>query len=50
MAGAQALAQTLGLGKVVVAATGNIYVDYTVVVGRDWAARQSAGIPQQGRP
>lgn len=46
LAGAQALANALGVGKVVVAATGNIYADYTVVVGRDWAARQSAGLPQ----
>jgi hypothetical protein len=36
VAGAKAIAETLGVGKVVVAATGNIYTDFTVVVGRDW--------------
>ncbi|MEB3328334.1 MAG: LCP family protein [Candidatus Sericytochromatia bacterium] len=40
VAGAQRLAEELGVGKVVVAATGNIYADYTVVVGRDWVQRQ----------
>ncbi|HEY9722526.1 MAG TPA: LCP family protein [Oscillatoriaceae cyanobacterium] len=39
IAGAKALAQTLGVGKVVVAATGNIYTDFTVVVGKDWVGR-----------
>jgi LCP family protein required for cell wall assembly len=42
VAGAQRLAEELGVGKVVVAATGNIYADYTVVVGRDWAQRSTA--------
>ena len=50
IAGAQALATTLGLGKVVVAATGNIYADYTVVIGKDWQARQAAGINNAQRP
>lgn len=39
LAGARALAQTLGVGKVVAAATGDIYTDYTVVVGKDWLSR-----------
>ncbi|MNL63881.1 hypothetical protein D3C87_1880490 [compost metagenome] len=49
VAGAKALAEALGVGKVVVASTGNIYADYTVVIGRDWldavAAGQSAKRP-----
>ncbi len=36
VAGAEVLAATLGVGQVVVAATGNIYSDFTVVIGRDW--------------
>jgi LCP family protein required for cell wall assembly len=36
IAGANAIAQKLGLGKVVVAATGSIYSDFTVVMGKDW--------------
>lgn len=42
IAGAQKLADELGVGKVVVAATGNIYADYTIVLGRDWLQRQAA--------
>lgn len=40
VAGAKALGEALGVGKVVVAATGNIYTDFTVVMGKDWLARQ----------
>ncbi len=47
IAGAQALATALGVGKVVVAATGNIYSDYTVVIGKDWLARQAQGLNAQ---
>lgn len=47
IAGAQALATALGVGKVIVAATGNIYADYTVVIGKDWQARQAAGLNAQ---
>jgi hypothetical protein len=43
--GARAVASALGLGKVVVAATGDIRADYTIVMGRDWAARQQAAKP-----
>jgi LCP family protein required for cell wall assembly len=43
IAGAQAIAEALGVGKVVVAATGNIYTDFTVVMGRDWLDRRAAG-------
>jgi LCP family protein required for cell wall assembly len=42
VAGAKALADALGVGKVVVAATGNIYTDFTVVIGRDWLDREAA--------
>ena len=42
IAGAQALADALGVGKVVVAATGNIYADFTVVMGQDWLDRLAA--------
>lgn len=41
LAGAQKLAEELGVGKVVVAATGNIYADYTIVLGKDWLQRQA---------
>jgi LCP family protein required for cell wall assembly len=41
IAGAHALADKLGVGKVVVAATGNIYDDITVVIGKDWLAHQA---------
>jgi LCP family protein required for cell wall assembly len=46
--GARAVAQALGLGKVVVAATGDIRADYTIVMGRDWAERPEP--PQAARP
>jgi hypothetical protein len=41
IAGAKALADQLGVGKVVVAATGNIYSDFTVVLGQDWAEHEA---------
>ena len=41
VAGARALADQLGVGKVVVAATGSIYSDFTVVLGKDWFERQT---------
>ena len=47
IAGAQALATALGCGKVVVAATGNIYADYTIVVGKDWGQKQAQGLNAQ---
>ncbi|MEB3196945.1 MAG: LCP family protein [Candidatus Sericytochromatia bacterium] len=47
--GAKQLAESLGVGKVVMAATGNIYADYTVVIGRDWIQRQAAESSTQGR-
>lgn len=46
--GARAVATALGLGKVVVAATGDIRADYTIVMGRDWATRLNA--PQAAKP
>ncbi|MEB3285408.1 MAG: LCP family protein [Candidatus Sericytochromatia bacterium] len=39
LAGARRLAESLGFGKVVVAATGNIHSDFTIVIGRDWLQR-----------
>lgn len=42
LAGARRLADSLGVGRVVVAATGNIYTDFTVVIGRDWLQRLAA--------
>lgn len=50
VAGAEAVAAALGVGKVVVAATGSLYADFTVVVGRDWARRQAASAPAAGSP
>jgi LCP family protein required for cell wall assembly len=44
VAGARALAAQLGLGKVVVASTGNIYTDYTIVIGRDWLDALATGV------
>ena len=41
IAGAKALAASLGVGRVVVAATGNIYNDFTVVLGKDWLTHQA---------
>ncbi|MDB5101556.1 MAG: cell envelope-related transcriptional attenuator [Cyanobacteria bacterium RYN_339] len=41
LAGARSLADRLGVGKVVVAATGSIYSDFTVVMGKDWLAHEA---------
>jgi LCP family protein required for cell wall assembly len=48
VAGARAVADALGLGKVVVAATGNLRSDFTIVMGRDWTTREAA--PQATTP
>ncbi|MFN3432615.1 MAG: LytR C-terminal domain-containing protein, partial [Candidatus Sericytochromatia bacterium] len=48
VAGAQAVASALGLGKVVVAATGNLRADFTIVMGKDWVGRETA--PQAQTP
>lgn len=48
VAGAQAVATALGLGKVVVAATGNLRADFTIVMGKDWVSRETA--PQAQTP
>jgi hypothetical protein len=50
IAGARALAESLGVGKVVVAATGNIYSDYTIVMGRDWLDRPATAPAQPASP
>jgi len=41
LAGARSLADHLGVGKVVVAATGSIYSDFTVVMGKDWLSHET---------
>lgn len=48
VAGAQAVASALGLGKVVVAATGSLRADFTIVMGKDWVSREAA--PQAQTP
>jgi LCP family protein required for cell wall assembly len=47
VAGARQLSEKLGVGKVVVAATGNIYTDFTVVMGKDWLAHQTQRLNAQ---
>lgn len=47
-AGAQELADALGVGEVVVAATGELSSDVTIVMGKDWLERAEA--PQAAAP
>jgi LCP family protein required for cell wall assembly len=39
LAGAKQLVESLGIGRVVVSATGNIHTDFTLAMGRDWLQR-----------